>query len=148
MNIYQSKLAFVGFIQSFLRVGYCLMITVFASTALSQDKLYQCTVKQILEVNDSGVLVPMKGLGATHIGDTFTINRETGELWGTWINTKYAKSFRLVDKGGNSNNLKITGEIQHWHPTVFFLDVVDSVPKQVYAFSGFFKYHHIAGTCK
>ena len=131
-----------------IRVGYCLMCGVFASTALSQDKLYQCTVKQILDVNDSGVLVPMKGIGATRIGDTFTINRETGELWGRWINTKYAESFKLVDGGGTSNYLKIIGVIKHWHPTVFFLQVVDPESKQVYAFSGYFKYHHIAGTCK
>lgn len=125
-----------------------MMCSVFANSAPAQDNLYQCTVRQILEVNDAGVLAPIRGIGVTHIGDTFTINRTTGEVLGKWINTSYAKSFKLVDKGGGSNNLKITGVIEHWHPTVFFLEVVDHETKQIHAFSGFYKYNHIAGTCK
>ena len=130
-------------------ISFCLMCSVFANSARAQDNLYQCTVKQVLELNDAGVLVPIRAPGVTHIGDTFTINRTTGEVWGKWINTRYAESFVLVDKGGSSssNSLKISGVIKHWHPTLFSLTVVDHEKKQTYAFSGYFKYNHIAGTC-
>jgi hypothetical protein len=131
-----------------IRVGFYLMCGVFACTAQSQDKLYQCTVKQILEVDEAGYLKPMQALGVTHLGDTFTVNRSTGEVWGKWVNTKHAESLKVVDQGGGSNNLKISAVIKHWNPTHFVLEVVDFEPKLSYAFSGIFKFNHIAGICK
>jgi hypothetical protein len=131
-----------------VRVGFCLMSGIFASMALSQDRLYQCTVNQILEVDEAGYLKPIRGIGVAHVGDTFTINRSTGDVWGKSISTKYADSLKLVEKGGGSNNLKISAVIKHWNPTHFVLEVVDYVPKQAYPFSGIFKFNHIAGTCK
>ena len=59
-------------LKTVIRVGFYLMCGVFACTAQSQDKLYQCTVKQILEVDEAGYLKPIQALGVTHIGDTFS----------------------------------------------------------------------------
>jgi hypothetical protein len=124
------------------------MCGVFASMALSHDKLYQCPVKQVLEIDEGGYLKPIGDIGATRVGSTFTINRSTGEVWGKSISTKYADSLKIVDKGGDSNNFKISAVINHWNSTHFFIEVVDYKPKLEYAFSGYFKFNHIAGTCK
>lgn len=124
------------------------------SSCFSQDLVFHCTVKQVLEVSDAGVLTEKSNrqLAFDMIGTQFIINQENGVITGRIISTKYAKSILVVDKGVRGNNFKVSGVIEHWHPTIFYLEVVTILrkfnPEAVsIPFSGQFSGRHIAGIC-
>lgn len=134
-----------------------LSLSVMAGLGFAQDLIYHCKVKQVLAVSSNGRLVPVKVYGPA-VNDDFVIDRISGEIKGESISTRFATIKNIVDVGGREalgNNFKLTGVIEHWHPTVFYFEVQDldnrrgvEARKGEYPFSGFYKYWHIAGTCR
>ena len=119
----------------------------------SQNLVFNCTVKQVMLVGDTGWLIdkPDGDAGVAYIGSEFTVDRETGIILGKDISTKYAKSISIIDQGSRDKAFRISGIIKNMHPTTFFLDIhvwQRTLKNTEFPFSGYFKYGHIAGICK
>lgn len=143
---------------SFDRLAICFLLCFAGTCGYSQDLLYRCKVKQVLSLSNQGTLVTSPKSYQINVGQEFVVDRNTGEIKGESISTRYARSFGIVDKGGReglNNHFKVSGVIEHWHPTVFFLEIQDMLNKSLvdsgnaeYPFAGYFKYWFIAGMCK
>jgi len=75
---------------------------------------YICTILQIQELNSSGKFVAYEGvLYSTLLGESFSVDRDTGKINGSPFSTKHYKEVRVLDRGSTENAYK---EIIISHP--------------------------------
>ena len=127
-----------------------LILLLFFSTSLfaGQDT-YNCVVKDVREVSDKGMFFKPSGLMSYQIGMNFIIKKRTGEVVGEYVNSDYADTLDVLDKGGNSNNFKT---LSTYGPErqILYIEVVDSSSHKSapFAFIGFRLSSTFSGTCK
>lgn len=68
---------------------------------------YICKVLQAMELSDDGHIVEHKGIWKTRIGESFTVNRTTGEMVGLPFGTEgWLGGVKVLNRGGNGNGYK------------------------------------------
>ncbi len=138
-----------------LYVGFFLAFVVLTpQTSIAQQVPFICTVKEVLEVTDTGMMATPKA-GTSLLGRQFVVNRESGITTGRGISTEYAKSISIIDKGLNHNSFRLMAIIDYFHPRIFHLEIqtfMRNIPGFVQEngipFSGYFLNVHISGVCK
>jgi|LauGreDrversion4_1035100.scaffolds.fasta_scaffold10939_2 hypothetical protein len=67
-----------------------LILSLSSFSSKSQNLVFNCTVKQVMLVEDAGRLIdkPNGDLGVARLGSEFTVDRETGVILGRDISTK------------------------------------------------------------
>ena len=90
------------------------------------NSTYTCTVKDVREVSSNGRLDKSNGFMTHQIGTKFTINKETGEISGKYVNTLYSVSREVLDIGGHSNNYK-TLSIYEPNRQIMYIEVMDNI---------------------
>lgn len=131
-----------------LRIFGCSLL-LFVTSSFGQGTVYQCTVKQLMRVTGNGVLsTAPENVAVSPVGSVFLVDTISGEVQGHTISTNHATDVKIVDRR-RGNHFRLMAVIEHYHPTVFFLEIHDlGMLKEEYLFSGYFKYQHIAGICK
>ena len=68
---------------------------------------YMCKILQVVELSDDGHIVEHKGIWKTRIGESFTVNRTTGEMVGLPFGTEgWLGGVKVLNRGGNGNGYK------------------------------------------
>jgi len=68
---------------------------------------YMCNILQVVELSDEGHMVEHKGIWKTRIGESFTVNRTTGEMVGLPFGTDaWLGGVKVLNRGGNGNGYK------------------------------------------
>ena len=83
-----------------------LLFILFSLQLHSAESIYICTVDQVLELSDKGILEETKGTYTSVIGKRFTIDRNSGDMIGYPFATKSYKSITVLDKGSTENAYK------------------------------------------
>jgi hypothetical protein len=138
-----------------LRVGLFIAVAgLLPQASIAQQAPLICTVKQVLEVTDAGMMAPPRA-GTYLSGHQFVVNRESGVITGREISTRFAKSISIVDKGLRGNSFRLVAIIEELHPKIFHLEIQTFmrsfpgfVPENGIPFSGYFSYFHISGVCR
>ena len=82
---------------TFLTLPFC---------AVAGTDSYSCSVAQILELNKEGAFAKHEGIFKGLLGETFTIDRTTGKMFGLPFGTESYKSVTVLDKGSKDNSYK------------------------------------------
>jgi hypothetical protein len=68
---------------------------------------YMCKILQAVELSDSGHFVEHTGIWRWTIGESFTVNRNTGEMIGLPFSTEdWLGGVNVIDRGGDGNSYK------------------------------------------
>lgn len=87
---------------------YFLILTfLFPSASIAGESTYLCTINQIMELSDHGVMEKHAGAYKQLVGQNFSINRKTGEMVGLPFTTQSYKQVTVLDKGGKKNSYKV-----------------------------------------
>lgn len=81
-----------------------LFISSFCS--LAGESTYRCTIKQIMDLSDKGEIIKHSGVYKSSLGESFTINRISGEMDGSHFSTKSYRVKNILDKGSKEDSFK------------------------------------------
>ena len=87
---------------------YCFLnlLLSFSLSAKADLNSYVCEIKQVIQVNDDGLMVKHDGIYKDFIGKKFSIDRVSGVMIGDAFGTKYDKTITVIDKGSKDNAYK------------------------------------------
>lgn len=95
MSLY-TKVIFVASILFFLPL-----------VAVAGPGTYHCKILQAVELSDDGRLVEHEGIWRVTIGESFTVNRTTGEMIGHPFGTEHwLGGVQVLNPGGEENGYK------------------------------------------
>lgn len=83
-----------------------LLLLLLPVVSFSGERTYRCTIEQILELSDNGMMEKHAGVYERLIGKQFSVNRETGEMSGLPFATKPYAKVTVLDNGGSGNSYK------------------------------------------
>ena len=84
-----------------------LSILATSSPVSAGKSTYLCKIQQAIELSDNGSLVEHSGIYKQLIGESFTINRTTGEMIGLPFSTEaWLGGVQVLNPGGNGNGYK------------------------------------------
>jgi hypothetical protein len=82
------------------------LVILFPLVSIAGENTYLCTIKQILELSESGMMGKHTGAYKQLVDKQFSINRNTGEMVGLPFSTQYYKQITVLDKGSSDNSYK------------------------------------------
>ncbi len=92
---------------------YILFFALYAYTSFSYsgDLSYNCVIKKVYDVNETGELVA-SSFESEFKGSKFSVSRETGRIIGNTLTTVLAKETRVINYGSNENSFKAIAEFE------------------------------------
>ena len=78
------------------------------SAVMGGQSTYLCTVNQVLELSAKGIMEEHKGIYEVVVGQSFSVNRDTGEMLGLPFETKSYREVKVFDRGSAQNAYKAT----------------------------------------
>lgn len=82
----------------------CIMLPI---KVFSAENTYVCKILDIVEMDDNGYMQQHIGMWKRRIGETFTVNRNTGEMIGLPFSTDgWLGGTNVLNRGGNGNSYK------------------------------------------
>jgi hypothetical protein len=88
------------------KILFLTFLLSFSLSAKADLNSYVCEIKQVIEVNDNGLMVKHVGIYKDFIGKKFTIDRVSGVMIGDAFATTYDKTITVIDKGSKDNAYK------------------------------------------
>jgi hypothetical protein len=88
------------------KILFLTMLLSFSLSAKADLNSYVCEIKQVIEVNDNGLMVKHVGIYKDFIGKKFSIDRVSGVMIGDAFATTYDKTITVIDKGSKDNAYK------------------------------------------
>ena len=87
------------------RFWIILALYLLSIIAQAGDNTYKCKILQAIEMTDNGLMKEPDGFWKRKIGETFTINRNTGEMIGSPFSTEsWLGGVKILNPGGNGNS--------------------------------------------
>lgn len=91
---------------SFLICNLALIFFNSNNPAYAGEKSYECKIQQIKELSNEGEITSHAGKYKYLAGQSFTVNRDTGEMTGLPFSTESYKEVTVLDRGGKENSYK------------------------------------------
>ncbi|MBW1994378.1 MAG: hypothetical protein JRI77_07985 [Deltaproteobacteria bacterium] len=84
-------------------------LTFFASMVHAGELTYECVIKHVYVLNDSGRL-ETSAFENQFKGGSFSVSRETGKILGETLTTAVAKGTRVVNHGDKENSFRAVAD--------------------------------------
>jgi hypothetical protein len=88
------------------KILFLTMLLSFSLSTKADFNSYECEIKQVIEVNDNGLMDKHVGIYKGYIGKKFSIDRVSGAMIGDAFATTYDKTITVIDKGSKDNAYK------------------------------------------
>ena len=88
------------------KILFLTLLLSFSLSAKADLNSYVCEIKQVIQVNDDGLMVKHEGIYKDFIGKKFSIGRVSGVMIGNAFGTTYDKTITVIDKGSKDNAYK------------------------------------------
>lgn len=92
------------------KILFLLTISTLASLAAAGELRYECTITNVYDVDESGLL-KVAHWQAQLSGGKFSIARESGEISGQTLTTRFAQKTEVVNGGSEEYSFKAFAEI-------------------------------------
>lgn len=84
-----------------------LILCLLPMSPYAAENTYTCKILEAIEMTDDGYMQKHKGMWKSTIGQTFTVNRNTGEMIGHPFTTDgWLGGTKVLNRGGNGNSYK------------------------------------------
>lgn len=83
-----------------------LFVLLFPAALVAGESIYSCKINEILELSDQGIMEKHIGAYKQLIGQSFSVNRTTGEMVGLPFDTQASKQVAILDNGSKENSYK------------------------------------------
>ncbi|MDR7134556.1 hypothetical protein J2X06_001740 [Lysobacter niastensis] len=86
---------------------FSLLLSFAPFGAAAGPNTYACKILQIVEMSDDGRIVEHQGMWRSTLGETFTVNRNNGEMIGLPFGTdSWRGGVKILNRGGDGNSYK------------------------------------------
>ena len=132
-----------------MKFGFILIASLMISSLHAGDAHYDCTIKNVYEINDEGALVKKSKKIEDIYKGTFSISRLTGDVVGVTMPTTNASQKIVINPGNSEWSFKALSIYEHPNGNEFngieVLEYREGLEKPFYAIS---VAGVISGTCK